>query len=216
MKTKEIISLIIALIIIAFVALMNQAYLSESKEILLIDFLFALLFFAIILIVNVVAKKISAHIHNVDIEHKIWHFQRWGYYERSHFKKPIPVGIILPFILSILTFGAVPWYAVTQFDAKPQKHRAVRKHDVYSFAELTDRDLGLIAATGIWPMLLIVAVAYIINLPALGSLALFFAAFNLIPLGQLDGTKIFFGSHIRWIIYSAIVLALIAYSIILI
>jgi len=211
---KEIVHLVLAVIIMGFVAAMVEFYKTETLN--LLNLLYFSLLFLIIVAVNVISKKISAYHHDVEIEEKVWIASRWGYYERSHLRRPIPMGIIFPFFLSILSFGAVPWYATTQYDAKPLTHRAVRRHDVYSYSELSERDLGLISATGMWSLAILAILAYIINLPDLARLSVYYAAFNMIPISQIDGAKIFFGNPIRWIIYSILALILVAYALFLV
>ena len=94
-KLNEIIHIIIAIVLFAFVI----NFLKEFNA-----FLFALLIAFIIIIVNVLSKKLMAFYLDSEIEQKILHFQRWGWYQRSYFKKPIPIGIILPFVLVWLSY----------------------------------------------------------------------------------------------------------------
>ena len=193
---KEILALVLALIVLAF----SNAFTDIDK------FVSSLFIFAIILIVFVTAKKLTAHYYESEEETKIWTFQRYGLYERSYFKTPIPIGIILPFFLSIFTFGYVPWFAVLTSDIKPTSTRAVKRHDFYSYSEMTEWHLGMISAAGIFFTLLIAPIAYILNFPELAKTAVWFAFFNLFPLGKLDGTRIFFGSLVLWVILAAIAL----------
>lgn len=204
-KPKEIFVLILALIVLSF----SNSFI-DSK--IFINSLFA---FAIILLVYTLSKKLTAYYYEAEEETKIWSFQRYGLYERSYFKKPIPIGIILPFILSILTFGAVPWFAVIESDVKPTEGRAARRHDFYSFSEMTEFQLALISASGIFSCLIIAVLAYIINFPDLARLAVYFAAFNMLPLGKLDGTKVFFGSKILYSILGIVTLIALAYAVFL-
>lgn len=187
---KEILSLLIAMIIFAFVVSFPD----------LNNFALMFLFGFIIIFIYVLTKKLVAYYLETDIEMKIWSFQRYGLYERSYFKKPIPIGIILPFILTILSFGYIDWIALLQTDEKASKYRVAKRHDFYSFSELTEWHIGLIAASGIIASLILAIIAYLINQPILGKFAIFYASFNMIPIGKLDGTKIFFGSKILWVI----------------
>ena len=50
---------------------------------------------AIIILTSVLTKKIASSHYSIKIEHKIWSFKRWGWYERSKFKKLIPIGLIM-------------------------------------------------------------------------------------------------------------------------
>jgi len=188
---KEVLVLVLALIILVFS--------NSFKNILEKDTSFtinSLFIFAIILIIYVAAKKLTAYYYEAEEETKIWNFQRYGLYERSYFKYPIPIGIILPFLLSIITFGSIPWFAVTESDVKPTEARAAKRHQIYS--------------------LIIAPIAYILNLQELAKASIYFACFNLLPLGKLDGSRVFFGSLILWVFLAAISLIALSYALLLV
>lgn len=204
--TKEIISLILALIILAF----SNAFINPEK------FINSLFIFAIILIVYITAKKLTAYYYEAEEETKIWSFKRYGLYERAHFKTSIPIGIILPFLLSILTFGYVKWFAVTESEIKPTKIRAVKRHDYYSYSEMTEWHIGLVSAAGIFACLILALIAYILNFSDLARASIYFACFNLLPIGKLDGTRIFFAHIVLWIVLAVISLIALGYALLLI
>lgn len=208
---KEILALLLALVVLAF----SYAFINPQK------FINSLFIFAIILIVYVTAKKITAYYYESEEEIKIWSFKRYGIYERSYFKTPIPIGLILAFILPILTYPAfipkhIPWFAVTESEVKPTKARAVKRHQIYSFSEMTEWHLGLISSSGIIASLLLALIAYLLNFPDLARASIYFACFNLLPIGKLDGTKIFFGNVVFWIILALISLIALGYALFLV
>ena len=49
--------------------------------------------------------------------------------------------------------------------------------------------------------------AYNLNFIELAKLCVYFSAFNLIPIGKLDGTRILFGSKTLWIFLVIFVLS---------
>lgn len=208
MKHNELVHILLLTIILAF------AYAFSSLSI--ITFLIAALFFAIIFAVSILAKKLMAHYLECSIDTKVWNFQRYGFKEKSYFKNPVPVGIILPFLITILSLGSFYWLAVTQSEITAKKSRVVKRHDFYSFSELTEFHIGLIPAAGIIACLILGFLSYFINQPELGKLAIFFASFNMIPLGNLDGTKIFFGSLKLWFFLAALCLIAFSYALFLI
>ena len=202
---KEIGSLLLALIILAF----------SSSFANLTLFYSSLLFFAVILIFYVSGKKLMAYYTETAEETKIWSFQRYGLYKRSYFKNPMPIGIILPFFLTIFSLGLIPWFAVTETDVKPTEARATKRHDIYSFSELTEWHISLVSASGIFSCFILALIAYFVNYSELARLSIFFAVFNLLPLGKLDGTRIFFGSKPLYTILVAIALIALAYAFLL-
>jgi len=206
LNKNESVSLLLALIVLAF----SNSFFNSAL------FLKSLLIFAVILAVYVAAKKYAAYYYEAEEETKIWTFKRFGLYERSHFKAPIPVGLILPFVLSLLTFGYVKWFAVTESEVKATAARAAKRHEFYSFSEMTEWHLALISASGIAASLIIAPVAYLLNFSELARASVYFACFNMLPLGKLDGSRIFFGSLILWSILAVISLIALAYALLLI
>lgn len=207
-KLKEFAHIVIAIVLFAFVI----SFLNGFNA-----FLTALLVAVIILFVNIFSKKLLAYYLEAEIEQGIWHFQRWGYYERSHFKKPKPIGIILPFILVWISYpyGFLKMLTFLQFDIKPTSARAAKRHGLYRFTQLTEWHIAAIAGIGIFFNLVLAIIAYILGYSDLGKFSIYYALWNLLPLGQLDGCKILFGSKILWFILVILSLIGFGYSLVL-
>lgn len=191
-KIRELIHIALAIILFAFVISFLQN---------LSVYLVALLIATVILFVNILAKKLMAYHLDSTIEQKIWHFQRWGFYERSYFKKPIPIGMILPFALVWLSYPSGFFRCLTflQFDVKPTTARAAKRRGLYRYSEMTEWHIAAIAAIGIFANLVLAIISYLLNYPILARFSIYYAIWNLLPLSQLDGTKILFGSRILWL-----------------
>ena len=199
-KIQELTHIILTIILFAFII----SFLSDLNT-----FLTTLLIAVIILFVNIITKKLLAHYLDSEIEQKIWHFQRWGWYERSHFKKPIPIGIILPFILVWVSYptGFLKVLTFLQSDVRPTIARIAKRRGLHRCTEMTEWHIAAIAGIGIFANLVLAIVAYLLNYPILSKFSIYYAIWNLIPISQLDGTKILFGSKILWLFL--LVLALI-------
>ena len=189
---KEIIHLIIAILLFAFIINFLEG-----------NILPALLTALIIIAVNVFAKKLMAYRVDSEVTHKIWHLYRWGYYERSHFKKPVPVGIILPFLLIWISYplGFLKMLTFLQSDIKPTSARVAKRRGSKSqrYSEMTEWHLSLITGIGILSTIILGILAYLANYPLLARFSIYYSVWNLLPIGQLDGTKIFFGSKYFWL-----------------
>ncbi|MFH1365124.1 MAG: hypothetical protein ABIH28_00890 [archaeon] len=171
--------------------------------------------FAIILINNLV-KKIAGHYFESDVKISLWEVKRYGWRPENRFRFPLQAGIIFPIILKLITFGKFNWLACLTFDVDAKVSRAARRHDIYTFSELSEYHLGVIAAWGIIANLFFAFVAYLIGLPQemnFVNLSLYYVFFNMLPFSDLDGNKIFFGSMILWSFLAAIVLLGIFFSI---
>lgn len=197
---KEIAGIIIAALIMGFVI---GWY--EDINYSPIIFLIALL----IILVNVIAKKIAAPHYCIKIEHKILGFQRFGFPERSKLKRPFPIGLVLPFIVALFSLGFIKMFTILQFDYENfKKKRALRKSGLYRYSEVNESDVGFTAAWGFWALILLSLIGYFAGMPELTKYPIYYGIWNLIPLGQLDGTKLFFGSFVHWLLLSIVYVVL--------
>ena len=174
-------------------------------------FLYALLSVFIILTSNVFAKKITSYYLDSGIEIKLWEIKRYGFKPKKHFKNPFPAGIFFPIIFLALSFGYFKWMASLTFDIKNKIHRAAKRHGLYSFSEISEYHLGLIAASGVVINLILAIAGYLIGFDDFAKLSIFYAFFSMLPLSDLDGNKIFFGSLILWSFLASITLIGLAY-----
>lgn len=194
---KELITVLVSSIILGFT-------ISLIKSLAL--FLTSALFVLIIILINLLVKKIVAFNYETEIEAKIWEIKRWGYRSHQYFKKALAAGVIMPLIVTALSFGYTTWMAPLVFDIKPKVYRAARRHGLYKFSEVAESHIGKIAAAGILANLLFAVIGYLLNFPEFSKLSIYYALFNLIPFSDLDGSKIFFGSVVIWSALAAITL----------
>jgi len=195
---KELSHLILAIIIFAFII----SFFSGLNA-----YLTGLVIAAVIIFINSFAKKYVAYHYDSKIEQKIWHWQRWGYYSRSHLKRSIPAGLIFPFMLILISYplGFLKVLTFLQFDAKPSTSRAARRRGSrhQRYLEMTEGHTAIIGAWSIFANIVLAVVCFIIGSSLsleIAKYSIFYACWNLVPVSQLDGTKIFFGSWLLWII----------------
>jgi len=194
---KELGSTILAIIILGFVvSLSNENF---NKVILSSLFSIALIFF-----INILFKKIAAFYLDTEIELQLWEGERYGITPGAKFKKPFQWGIILPILVKILSLGYLNWSAIMTFETKGKTYRAAKRHGIYSFSEVTEFQIGLIAAIGLIGSLLGAFVGYLFGFEHFARLSVGFAFFNIIPLSNLDGNKIFFGNTVLWAFLAAL------------
>jgi len=176
----------------------------------------ALLFSAIIIAVSVFSKKIAAHLLDADVEHEIWNFSRYGFRPHQYFKNTLPFGVILPLFFTLFTLGKLKVMTFLTYETRALKIRAAKRFGFYSYAEMTDWHNGLIGSAGIISLILLSVVSYFSGFEYLARISAFYAFFNLIPLGKLDGSQIFFGSKILWTTLAAIATILATYALLLV
>lgn len=160
----------------------------------------------LVIMVNVIAKKIAASAFESELEISLWEFSRFLFYNpisktlknykpHQKMKKPFPAGFFMPLIIKFLSAGLLNWMASLTFDVKGTIYRTARKHSMYQYSEVTEGEMAWIAFAGIFANLLFAILGYMINMPLFSKLNLTYAFFNALPIGNLDGMKMFFGKN---------------------
>lgn len=203
---KEIIIILAITLILGFLISVV-----ETMEI----FLYSLLAIFLIITINIISKKIMSYYLDTEIEIKLWEITQFGVKAHQHFKKPFPAGAFVPIISKVILF-AIPkfvWMGSLIFNVKPKIYKAAKRHGLYSFSEITESQVGVIASAGIIANLLAAIIAYLIGFPEFSRLSIFYAFFNMIPFSDLDGNKIFFGNIVLWSFLASFVLIGIIFTI---
>lgn len=194
---KEIISIAIIILIISLSISIGNP--------LKLPMVFAFVLIAISF--NVFAKKISSFYLESEIDIGIWNFKRYGIKPKEHFKKPFFAGAFFPIISKIIFFPIqnLVWMASLVFEVKPSIYRAAKKHGLYTFSEVSEDHIGLIAASGIVINIILAITGYLIGFPEFSKINIYYAFFNILPISDLDGNKIFFGKNILWSVLASII-----------
>jgi Zn-dependent protease len=196
---KEIITISLIILILSFTLNLLKNWNS---------FLTVLLSVFVVIGANISVKKIFAYYLDSEIEIKLWEIKRFGFKTEQHFKKPLPAGIFFPIISKIILFpfNNFIWMASLVFDIKPKVYRTAKRHGLYSFSEMTEYQIGLIAATSIVINLVMATIGYFLGFHTFAQLNIYYAFFNMLPISELDGNKIFFGNIVLWSFLASITL----------
>ena len=173
-------------------------------------FWYSLIGIFFVMIINITAKKIIGFYFDAEVETDIWKVQRFGFMPNRYLKNPIYAGLFFPIIFSALSFGKLVWMNPFIFEIKPKIYRAAKHHGLYSFTEATEEHMAFIAAAGVFANIFFAGVGYILGFELFTRLSIYYAFFNIIPVSDLDGNKMFFGNKIIWSLMSAIVLIALA------
>ena len=191
-EKRELWSIITAIFLMAVIISFIQNELKVSV------FLSSLLISLIIISVSVFSKKIAAYHIDVEIKQKIWEFKRFWITAWSYLKAPFPIGLVLPILLGFLSGGALKFFAFLQFKSKALPAKASKKYGLDRYSGIMEWDDALIVFYSTLAVLVLSIAVSFSNLAFLNSLAkysLIYAISNLIPIGNLDGTKLLFGSR---------------------
>ena len=202
---KELIAIIIASIVLAF----SITLVSDMNY-----FLVTLLGVFILIFINTISKKVAAYYFETKIEIKLWEFKRIGFKPWQKLKRNFPAGLFFPIISKVIFvfLGSLTWMASLVFTPEAKTYKSAKRHGIYSYSELSEGHIGYIAAFGIFINLVFAILAYLIGFSDFAKFSIWFAFFNLIPISNLDGNKIFFGNKVLWSILSIITLIAIVYT----
>jgi hypothetical protein len=192
---KELLHILLATITLVFVVAFKDI-LASGVNYITLGILF--LFIALIILVNVLAKKATAHYYAATLEIKTWNWQRFGFARQRKLKKPLPMGIIAPILTTLITQGNFLFLATLESKIEGTSARATKAQGRFRFTEMTDTNQSLIIASGVVANLALAILAYLIDLGQLATLSIYYATYAMIPFGNLDGTKIFFGERNLW------------------
>ena len=191
-------------VIIGIISIILAFIFSFAKEISTFFYFFVAIFFLIF--INSIAKKISSYYLDSEIEIRLWEVKRYGFKPHKHFKRSFPSGIFFPLITAVASLGYFVWMASLIFEVKPKIYRAAKRFGLYSFSEMTEYHIGLIAASGVLINLFFAVIGYLTGFSDFAKLNIYYAFFNIIPFSDLDGNKIFFGSVVLWSFLAALIL----------
>jgi len=187
--SREILIVILASIVLAL------AYAFKDTQILWK----AALSFFIILSINILVKKAIGYHYETNVRTKFWTWQQFGFRKDFKFKKPIPM-LWLPLIITLFTKGYFLWLGILEFDFEAKTERVSKRHGLYRFTQVTEWHMAVIAVFALMANLIVAIISYIAGFELISKLSIYFIAWSVIPIGRLDGARIFYGSRGLWII----------------
>jgi hypothetical protein len=199
MQESEFWSIIAVLFVMTFVL--------GFGEFTLLAFLYAFIISLLLILSFTITQKIVANQLGLDIKFKLWTFRRYWIRWQDQFSWDFPIWFVLPLLLMVLSDGFLRWTALLTFVTRTTAKKAVQK-----FSEIKEFDLALVASSGVFAVLVLALILKLFGLNDFASIASWFALLNMLPLGNLGGTKILFGSKLLWVfllVLSIIILLLI-------
>jgi hypothetical protein len=192
----EISTLIFAGLIMSVVI----SFSSSNRGISLVEIPVAILISLIILAVAIFSKRFTAKKIDTKINFSFWKWQRYWFSKGSYLKKPFSIGVLLSLLLLVLSVGKIKFLALLQFDTKALVSKVVKQYGKKRFSTVTEWDKALISFYGLIAILLLAVITKFIPqtifpFKELAKYSAFYAICNMIPIGDLDGAKIFFGSR---------------------
>ncbi len=169
------------------------------------------------LLVRELGHKIVARSYDCSTEYRIWGIKRIGFAEKAKLPKKIlgfkissiPLGIILPLLFAFASRGKIPFAITGTFIiAVNTLYRVGRKY--IRLTELEEAKIALagpIASILFAIFLKFLSIIFSINLDVAIKINLVLAIFNMLPIPNIDGGRIFFGSKGMYIFNLVFILA---------
>jgi len=153
-------------------------------------------------------RKLVAKAQGFETEYSLWNVSRFGFKPTS-VKKPVPVGIIISLIVTIVTMGKLFMVAVGSYDLIINKHSRFGRKTVH----INDYDEAKIALVGPLVNIALMIVFQLFNRNGMFDQFVFIngmiALFHMIPVSNLDGAKIFFGSKVLYLFSLAFIVGVV-------
>ena len=186
MRKEEFWSIVVAVLIMTFVI--------GFAEFTILAFVYALIMSSILLSIFILTQKIVADQLGCKIKYKLWSFRRYWLRWQDKLNWDFPAWIVIPLVLIVLSDGLLRWTAIMTFVTAVTAKKVSKK-----FSEIKEFDLSLIASSGVFAVLVLALIMKLLGFNEFASVSCWFAFLNALPIGNMNGTKIFFGSKILWI-----------------
>ena len=108
------------------------------------------------------------------------------------------MGLILPLLVAFLSGGFVKFLTFMQFTLEAKVSKKAKRYGRHRFSGITDWDNGLVVFYSMIGLVLLSLVTSFFDyniLVQISHWSFFYAAYSLIPFGNLDGLKLFFASR---------------------
>tara|TARA_Y100000034_G_scaffold118928_1_gene160175 strand:+ start:1367 stop:2110 length:744 start_codon:yes stop_codon:yes gene_type:complete len=201
-RKQEIKPLIISILVLTFVFSYNDKSASFNLFFWILNFIKFLIIISISILFKEFIKKCYAKIYGASSEHKIWNIQRIGLRAKHRLKYKIPIGIILPLLITIFSLGHLYFPITSESSISFSKTKRTGR----KFINLPEWEEAKISLMGPFSSLFLVFLFKILSIitPFSFSSIIFvnslLAVFYMLPFPQIEGGKVFFGSKTYFVL----------------
>lgn len=204
---KEIRSILTASLILGFVFSFTKWGYGKtfSSNIGIYNWLHYFIASAIVLLIYQGAHKLTANSYGCKSNFHIWGIKRFWFYTRSKISnlrifgrkyKSLKIGVILPLLFAFLSNGIFKFCAIGSSEISEISLKKVGK----KFKHITDFEIAIIHLMG--PLTILILALLLNNVSSFSKIAeisYLLAIYSMLPLSELDGAKVFFGSPLLYI-----------------
>ncbi|MBI2673445.1 hypothetical protein HYX19_04235 [Candidatus Woesearchaeota archaeon] len=155
------------------------------------NFIYFFLTVLIVVLVYQICQKLAAYRYKVNTNYRLMSIQRFWFGPSKRNKISYPIGIILSLLITFFSKGRISWLTIGSFIIENQEYKRLG----FKFAHVTEYETAKIAASGpLAATILALVFKSVGNFNEIVLISSLYAVFNLIPIGNSDGTKILFGA----------------------
>jgi hypothetical protein len=190
---KELKAIIIITVILTFIFAYNDNKPVFVLKNWLLNLFYVLILVSLIVLFNTLGYKLTAKYFGADIKIKVWNAEKFeGKFSLRKLGSYI-FSPVLPILITLFSNGKIFLSSVGTFDAK--------NYNVFGkrFPKLSYFNLGLITIGGLFFNLVLMMLFKILLLKKGVTISSWFIIWNLLPISELPGSKIFFASRVMYL-----------------
>ena len=152
-------------------------------------------------------QKCAAAHYGAETEFQVWSLQQFWFKRQHKVKQGIPLGVILPLIITVISLGRIPFATVASSELSTSERLRFGK----KFREPADFEAALMLAAGPLTLVLLAVLMPLFDSSQFALLVkrigISLAVAQMLPLPNTEGMKIFTSSSALYIFSIAFILA---------
>ena len=148
----------------------------------------------IILVVQFSSKELTAGLLGCSIKLNLWSVRRYWFGGADYLKWPFPMWLFFPFIIGLITNWKLRALTLLTHEVTGNTTRVGRK-----FTEVSEYDIARITMAGFAAIFIMGIIFKSVGIISFANIAMIFIIINMLPIGKLDGSSIFFSSRYLWV-----------------
>ncbi|HLD10844.1 MAG TPA: hypothetical protein VJB89_02085 [Candidatus Nanoarchaeia archaeon] len=201
-QKKELCAYVYSLLVLTFVFGFDDGSEIFVLENWLMNLLKVFFMVLIVFFLKESGHKIMARWRDCIVEYRVWTISSLWFSASSKLKKPFRLGIWLPLLISFLTQGGLALTFTGEHVSKGIRTKRVGR----IWTHVTDYERSLICVGGYMMLAVFLIVLNVLNkffgfdVDLFVRITFFMVIFNYIPFHRLDGSYIFFGGKLIYVI----------------
>ena len=153
MEKKGVIAVLLSIVVMAVLLSFNKS------ELIISNIPEYMLYSASIIGVSIIFKNIVVKKRELKMDLSLLKWRQWWFWTFAYFKKPLPVGLIIPLLFAYVSSGYIKIFMFLEMNLEPTTARVTKKYGIRRLSGLMDWDYAITAFYGLLGTLLLTLVA---------------------------------------------------------